>query len=702
MSNSAVSATETAVSEFYISANTSLAERKSWTLKHDDTFALFDNYGDIPAAGPEGIFHRDTRFLARSSLTIEGARPLLLSASMQSNEIVLAVDLTNPDLKRDGELWLKKDTIHVARALFLWNATCHELLAVKNFDNTAHRIRLALAFDADYADLFEVRGFRRAQARGEVTRQVVNGRTLRFDYASADEMARATEITFDPPPARMQPGRAEFDLLLQPQARSSVYVKIRCIAGEAKPEAGGRFFSALRIARRTLAQPQNARIETSNELANEVFQRSLADTAMLLTATPQGRYPYAGIPWFSTVFGRDGIITAIEMLWLDPSIARGVLDVLAFHQADAFDSRRAAEPGKIVHELRQGELARLGEIPFGRYYGSVDSTPLFVVLAGLYWQRTGDRETLMRIWPNVKAALQWIEQHGDVDGDGFIEYQGRGEFDGLVNQGWKDSDDAVCHADASLATGPIALAEVQGYVYLAWRLAAGLATALGEDAFAATLVGRAHALRERFEAQFWCEDLGVYALALDGAKRPCRVRASNAGQVLFSGIASEARAARVATELFTRGFFNGWGIRTLHEAEAHFNPASYHNGSVWPHDNALIALGLAHYGAYEGVMKLTTAQFDAAQSMNLRRLPELFCGFTRRPGKGPTAYPVACSPQAWAAAAPFALLQACLNFSFDAVNNVVRLRRPRLPPLHDLIPISNLAAGDAHVALCLL
>jgi glycogen debranching enzyme len=694
-----VESSEHEVSGFYIAASTSLAER--WTLKHGDLFALFDPYGEVVADGPGGVYYRDMRFLTRSALRIDGERPLLLSSAVQSNEIVLAVDLTNPDLLRDGRLVLAKDTIHVARAIFLWNAACHELLALRSFHEEPLSVRLALSFDADFADLFEVRGFRRTSRRGRVLRSVPDPRSLRFEYASADGVARATEIVFDPAPAHLAPGRAEYELALAPKARASVCVGIHCLEGEAPGAAKGSFFTALRRARRAARSPRDAVIETSSDRVNEVLRRSVADTAMLVTNTAQGPYPYAGIPWFSTLFGRDGLITAIELLWFAPAVARGVLEVLAAHQAQGFDPQAAAEPGKIVHELRQGELARLREIPFGRYYGSVDATPLFVVLAGLYCQRTGDRATLERLWPNIKAALLWMERHGDCDGDGFVEYGSGGEHGGLVNQGWKDSDDAVFHADGSIAHGPIALAEVQGYAYLAWLVAAQLAEHLGEPSLAAPLSERARTLQDRFESQFWCEDLGVYALALDGEKRPCRVRTSNAGQVLFSGIASPERARSVANALFSRSFFNGWGIRTVHAAEARFNPASYHNGSVWPHDSALIALGLAQYGEQDRVVQLSTALFDAALAMDLRRLPELFCGFPRRRAKGPTAYPVACSPQAWAAAAPLALLQACLNFSFDLDARLVRLRHPRLPAFLDWIRVRNLAVGDAQVDLLL-
>jgi len=678
----------------------SLAASSRRTLKHGDTFAMFDELGDVVEVehSPAGLFHFDTRFLSRLVFTLEGHRPLVLSSTVQPDNLTLDVDLTNPDMFRDERLVLAKDTFHIARAKFLWEASCHELFTVTNYADEHMRLHCALEFGADFADLFEIRGHVRSR-RGTVAHELRAPAEVRFVYGSLDGVARSTRITFDPAPATLSASRADFQIEVAPRSRRSIAVSVQCLLAE-RPACAGRFHAILRRARRSraLERRSGAKIETSNVTVNSILSRSSADLAMLATDTPLGSYPYAGVPWFSTVFGRDGIITALEMLWLAPAMARGVLRFLAAHQAKGEDPAADQEPGKIVHELRECELAHLGEVPFGRYYGSVDSTPLFVALAGLYWQRTGDRVTLEEIWPAVLAALEWIDRHGDRDGDGFVEY-GRRRESGLANQGWKDSEDAVFHADGRLAALPIALCEVQGYVYLARRSAALAAAELGQRDLAANLEAQAEALRVRFEAAFWREALGTYALALDGHKQPCDVRSSNAGQLLFTGICRPARAARVAQQLFGRDFFSGWGIRTLGAREKRFNPTSYHNGSVWPHDNALIALGLAHFGHTAQALSLSAALFDAAAHMHLRRLPELFCGFERKRGKAPTLYPVACAPQAWAAATPFALLQACLGLEVDAASSTLILRRPSLPQFLDWLAVRDLDVGSGRLDL---
>ena len=666
---------------FYIPATTSLQERRPRTLKHGDTFAVFDHNGDIlqGPGSPEGLFHADTRRLSLCRLTLGGLRPLLLSSTLRADNATLTCDLTNPDLFERGRLVLERDVIHVRRTKFLWEGACYERLGIVNHSTEPRRVRLELSFAADFADLFEVRGNRR-ERRGIVHTPVVCPDRLILSYTGLDKVRRATTLRFDPPPSRLSEELALFELDLPPQGGCSVHLEVVFDDFVSDERLARGFRTALRYARHALrhASLRMASVSSSNEIFNEIARRTVADLCMLATDTPQGPYPYAGIPWFSAVFGRDALITALELLWIDPGLARGVLRFLAAHQATDENPVTDAEPGKILHEMRQGEMAALGEVPFGLYYGSVDSTPLFAMLAGAYLERTGDLDTIRSIWPSVRAALEWIDRYGDRDGDGFVEYGRRTEH-GLANQGWKDSHDSIFHADGRLAHGPIALVEVQAYVYAAKRATAVMARALGEQAYGATLDMQAELLRLNFEREFWCEDIGTYVLALDADKRPCRVRSSNAGHALFAGIADSERARRVAAGLMSSSFHCGWGIRTVATSEARYNPMSYHNGSVWPHDNALIALGFARYGLKEEVIRIFNGLFAAATHMDLRRLPELFCGFARRPGRGPTLYPVACMPQAWAAVAPLALLQASLGLGFDVAGRAVRFEHPMMP-----------------------
>jgi glycogen debranching enzyme len=684
--------------EFYISASGSPLEARTRTLKHDDSFAIFDAYGDIPEAEriAAGFYHRDTRYLSQLELLINGERPLLLSSSIGDDGLLLSADLTNPDIYHRGRLVLAKDLIHLHRAKFLWNAACHERLTVRNYAEHTQHIVLQAEFGADFADLFEVRGHRRTR-RGEVTRVLLaDGVMLR--YFGLDEVTRETSIRFDPTPQWFDERSARFDLKLGPGERSSIFTLVACGERAGTERHFVLLHQAQRTRRETLARTPT--ITTSNSSFNDVLARAKTDLVMLTTETEHGPYPYGGIPWFSAPFGRDALITALQTLWLEPRLANGVLRYLAATQATAVDPAADAEPGKILHERRFGELAALGEVPFRRYYGSVDATPLFVMLAGSYFERTGDLATMRAMWPHIVAALDWIDRDGDRDRDGFVEYA-RQNDEGLVNQGWKDSHDSISHADGSAATGPIALCEVQAYVYAAKRGAAAIAHALGHVVLAAQLEVAAVQLRERFGATFWCDDLGTYALALDGAKRPCRVRSSNAGHALFAGIATPERALRVAETLGRHQSFSGWGVRTLATSEVRYNPMSYHNGSVWPHDNALIALGFGRYGLGALAARVLTGLFDAALYMELLRLPELFCGFARRPRKGPTHYPVACSPQAWASAAPVALLQACLGLELDHAADEIRFRHPVLPAFLDEVVLGNLALGDTTVDVVL-
>jgi glycogen debranching enzyme len=683
---------------FYIPM-TGPAARPRRSLKHDDTFIVLDSHGDIGASagGPDGLFTADTRYLARLELVLDDVQPLLLGSNLRDDNSSLTVDLTNPDIYRNNRIVLQKDMLHVVRTIFLWRGTFYQRIGIQNHDGAPASFDLTLLFDNDFADLFEVRGEKRPR-RGVGGSKLVSPTDVTLDYKGLDGTVRTTSLHFDPRPSRLALNSATYHFDLAPHEASSLFVAVSCNRPALTRPIP--FFRGLLAHRREMRQSTAgaASIETSNNIFNEVLCQSMADLNMLMTDTPQGRYPYAGIPWYSTTFGRDGLITALQMLWIDPRVARGVLKRLAFYQARTTDPHADAQPGKILHEMRGGEMAALGEVPFAHYYGSVDSTPLFVLLAGLYVERTGDDETLAELWPAIEAGLRWIDGAGDPDGDGFVEYQ-RATEKGLANQGWKDSYDAIFHADGRLAEGNIALAEVQGYVFAGKQLAARCALRLGKNDRARQLAAEAERLAERFEEAFWCEEIGTYALALDGAKQPCRVRTSNAGQLLFTGMVREDRARLVAADLLRPDFFTGWGIRTVARGEARYNPMSYHDGSIWPHDNALIALGLARYGLKHSVEHVFKGLFDAATYMDLRRLPELFCGFRREKGRGPTLYPVACAPQAWASATPFTLLEAALGIEFDAQRGEVRLRNPRLPKFLNEVVLRDLRLGPSSVDL---
>jgi glycogen debranching enzyme len=670
----------------------------SRTLKYGDTFVVLDNRGDIGTASGDavGLFHNDTRHLSRFELKVNDAPPLLLGSNLRDDNLAFFVDLTNPDLMDGQRIVTEKDRVHILRTIFLWQGTAYQRFGLRNYGDQAIDLKLSVLFGNDFADLFEVRGARR-EKRGTATATVHGKDQALLVYHGLDAKVRRTTLNFDPPPDRLTTDTAVYNLHLTPGELRPIFVAVSCDRTDSLPMP---FLPGLIAARREMREQTRERtsVETSNQRFNEILCRSAADLAMLMTDTPQGRYPYAGIPWYSTTFGRDGLITALQMLWWSPEVARGVLRRLAFYQAKTTDPLADAEPGKILHEMRGGEMAALREVPFGLYYGSVDSTPLFVLLAGLYAERTGDFDTIVELWPNIEAALGWIDGPGDPDRDGFVEYK-RASEQGLANQGWKDSHDAIFHADGRLAEGEIALVEVQAYVYAAKRMAARCARRLNRHDAADRLDAEAARLAERFEAAFWCPDIETYALALDGDKNPCRVRTSNAGQVLFTGIAKADRAARVAAGLLQPRFFSGWGIRTVARDEARFNPMSYHNGSIWPHDNALIALGLARYERKRAIETLFTGLFGAATYMDQRRLPELFCGFARQRGHGPTLYPVACSPQAWASATPFTLLEASLGLEFDPAKGEIRLRNPRLPEFLDEVMLRNLRLCSSSVDL---
>ena len=688
---------------YYITTKSSPADDRTRVLKYGKLFAVFDHYGDVEPVGmgEQGLFFEGTRFLSQFALYIGDERPLLLSSTIREDNSLFTADLTNVDIVRNGQVAIPRGTIHVVRSKFLWRSVCYEQIKVANYGLDAIQISLRVDFNADYADIFEVRGSRRA-GKGERLEPSLESGAVTLAYRGLDGVVRQTRIQSAPAPMDISTGSCRLDLSLRPRQESQIALEVTCLAASAPPKGSVSYDRALALTTSDMRSAGNCTcaIYSSSEEFNDWMNRSLADIQMMTVGNPEENYPYAGVPWFSTVFGRDGIITAMECLWVNPQIARGVLQYLAAKQAQEVNPESEAEPGKILHETRGGEMAARGEIPFGRYYGSVDSTPLFIMLAAAYYQRTADRAFIESLWPHIERALEWIDRYGDLDGDGFVEYSRRSNK-GLVQQGWKDSNDSVFHSDGTLAEPPIALCEVQGYTFSAKRAAAQLARTLGKAECAEQLETQAQKLQERFEEKFWCPDLGTYALALDGRKRPCQVRTSNPGHCLFTRIADPSRARAVADMLLGPDFFAGWGVRTVASSEARYNPLSYHNGSIWPHDNAIIARGLVHYGFRDPALRILTAFLDASLFVDLHRLPELYCGLPRRPGEGPTLYPVACSPQSWAAGAIYMLLEACLGLSIDAAARRVIFQHPCLPEEIAQLWIKGLAIGPDSVDLLL-
>jgi glycogen debranching enzyme len=688
--------------QFYIVADTERSTAPLRVMKEGDSFGVFDQYGDIvPSESSElGFYFDGTRFVSRLELLLGTRRPLLLSSTISEDNVSFTADLTNPDILREGHVVVPRGAIHIFRSRVLGSHGFAECIRITNHALQTITVPLSLRFGADYADIFEVRGTRRPR-RGQL-QPGTDGQENTCSYVGLDGLERRTRMRWNRAPDVVAPGSSTFTLTLDRHGCATLELNVSCEIGDRSSGTAEPYATILLHARESsrVDAEHLCTISSSNESFNRWVQRSSADLRMMMTGTEHGPYPYAGIPWFSTPFGRDGIITALQLLWAEPAVARGVLSFLAATQAVSRSEVQDAQPGKILHEMRRGEMAALGEIPFGRYYGSADATPLFVMLAHAYFRRTGDRAFIDRLWPHILAALDWIDRDADLDRDGFIEYARQSDT-GLVQQGWKDSYDSIFHADGGLADPPIAVCEIQGYAYAAWQGASELAMLRGDAASADRWNRRAETLHRNFEERFWIPELGTYALALDGEKQPCAVRSSNVGHCLFAGIVDPSRAPTVAHALLTDQSFSGWGIRTIAAGEARYNPMSYHNGSIWPHDNAIVAAGLARYGFRDEATQVMDAMLDLSSVVDLHRLPELVCGFHRRAGESPTLYPVACAPQAWAAGSVFMLLSATLGLRLDGERNQIVLEKAQLPAALEWLRISNLTVSSGSVDILL-
>jgi len=660
------------------------------SIKEGDTFMVADPWGDIHG-GVDGLFSNDTRVLSRFQLLIGDKRPSKLSSALSRDNAVFTFNGANLALPPVGGTATPRGVIHLERKRCLHRGRLFERVRLANFGLDEVMLPIGFEYGADFRDMFEVRGLRRL-VRGLCRPPRFTGRGVIFAYDGLDGVVRTAELSFSEPPWRMNERRADFMFALAPGQRIDLFVEAGPGGGEAP--ARERFQGALTTARRAVRErkERGAKVGAPDVAFGAWLEQSRADVAVLSTDLPTGLYPYAGIPWFSTPFGRDGIITAWQMLWVEPSLAKGVLTYLGSRQAREVSAFGDSAPGKIMHETRRGEMAALKEIPFGLYYGGVDTTPLFVALAGAYLVRTGDLGLIRKLWPALLAAVGWLDDFGDSNADGLIDYV-RGAQSGLTNQGWKDSQDSIFHDDGRFPAGPVALVEVQGYAFAAWGAMAMIAGRLGEpgaDAWRA----RAEAMRAKVEATFWLEGRGYYGLAIDGDGVLCGPLTSNPGHLLFVGLPNAERAAKVTRRLLSRTFDSGWGIRTLAVGMARFNPMSYHNGSIWPHDTAIALAGMARYGEREGVAKVFGDLFQAATYFEMR-MPELLCGFARESDEPPIAYPVACMPQAWAAGSTFMMLQACLGLTIDAARGEVRLARPSLPAGVDQLSLERLAVGEA-------
>ncbi len=671
------------------------------TLIDGKTFLSTTVAGDIaPAGAPDvGFFHDDTRFLSQLELQVFGRRAVVLSASTEKT-FVSQIELTTGNVTMRDSLDLPENTIHVRRQQLLGSGVLFDRFGFENFNLAAVDFVVELTFDADFLDVFQVRGAAR-QRCGHYFRPVVRDGTLSFYYRGLDDVTRQTVLRFSPAPAEIVERTARWQLKLEPLKRWELEVTVTPLIENRGAVASARDFAAILRSRREAHEGwerDSTHFSSSNDVFNTALNTAIGDFHALQIPMNGRRIIAAGIPWFATMFGRDSIIAAYQSLSLNPQLAADTLRLLAERQGMQHNDWRDEQPGKILHEFRDGEMTRCGEMPFGPYYGSVDATPLFLILLSETFNWTADEELVKELLPAAHRALDWIDQYGDLDGDGFVEYLRRSPK-GLANQGWKDSWDANMHRDGTVAQPPIALVEVQGYVYDAKYRMASLLRAFGDTKRADKLKKDAIELARRFEKEFWMAQSGFYAMALDREKKQLQVISSNPGHLLFTRIVNRERARAIIGRMMRDDMFSGWGWRTLSAEERVFNPLSYHRGSVWPHDNSLIAHGMALQEFRDPALRGLTTLFQAAMNFRDYRLPELFCGVQRREFDEPVHYPVSCSPQAWASGAFFLMLTSVLGIRPSAPRKELNIINPVLPDWLDFLQLRNLRVGNSRVAL---
>ena len=683
------------------------------SFKDNRAFAVVDPQGEAAriysSASELGFYCNDTRYLGVWEMTFNGAAPIALSNELRFGGNTAVFSMTNRDFQKIGAQGrIPRDTFLIRRILTFYEDALFETVEIKNFGEVAHELQLEQWAGGRFDDLFEVRGFHRSK-RGRmlpVEEQVRDGELITIlAYEGVDGVIRRTFIhrLFEAEKIRISPTLVGYFTRVTVPSKQTVLMKT--IVSFDKLTEGrfhGERFSSISTAEKMQILGRASKdnpftsltLQSDNAILNRSILNAQTDVYMLLTEEPGNYlYPYAGIPWFSAPFGRDGIITAYQLIPWYPSIAKGVLEYALETLGSKLDAFTDEEPGKVFHEMRRGEMANAREVPFIPYYGSVDSTPLVLILLHEYIRWTLDLESLKRWWPYALRALEWIEKWGDMNGDGFVEYAQKSSR-GLINQGWKDSHDSVMHSDGRLAVAPISLCEVQGYAYRARMSLASLARLLGKDDFATRLRREALELKLRFTERFWDYSKEFIYLALDGDSQPCAVRSSNMGHCLWSQILTPEQAGSVGRMLMSDSMFSGHGIRTLSNAEVAYNPLSYHNGSIWPHDNSMILEGFRQYGQLNHLETLASALIGVLESSHDFRLPELFCGFRKRGLEPPIPYEVACKPQAWAAGSIFLLLKSMLGISMDVDQSYLVFNTPLLTPKVNSLEIRNLQGRD--------
>ncbi|MHB8858446.1 MAG: amylo-alpha-1,6-glucosidase [Thermoleophilia bacterium] len=674
-------------------------KKEKLVVKEGELFLYSDIEGNVSREDTSGLglYFQDTRFLSTFDMTLFGSNPVLLSSTADRG-FMSQIELTNADfMSADGTV-VPQETINIRRIRVV-NGKLYELVRIKNYNHFPVDISLEFDFDSDFADMFEVRGTKRTKYGTRLAPKVTEDSIL-LAYHGLDAILRKTDIRMETPPTRIEGTTAIFRFQLKPRERRVVKYSIEPILPTTHPPVATDFNKAIGDVRKSYESwfKGSCQIETDNELFTAVLRSSQRDIRMLETETEMGYFLSAGVPWFVTPFGRDTIITCLQIMMLDSHPATATANVFTQLQGKVVDPWRDEEPGKIFHEVRRGELANIRAIPHTPYFGSADSTALYLIMLSDIVKWTGNLEIARNMGDAITNALGWIDEYGDIDGDGFIEYETRSKR-GLVNQGWKDSGNSVVHTDGSLAETPIALSEVQAYVYYAKRRMAELFELLGDRERAEELSGQAETLKHRFNEAFWMPREGFYAMALDREKRQVKTITSNPAHGLWARIIDEDKGQLVADRLMQPDMFSGWGIRTMSKASINYNPMSYHNGSVWPHDNAIIIRGLKKYGFNPEASKVASGLFDAALHYDYYRLPELFCGFTKRSISRPVNYPVACSPQAWAAGSIFMILQALLGIEADAPSNTLYVNSPVLPKWLNEVDVKGLRVGKAAISL---